>query len=88
VTAPVETKVKASTVASVLTALVVALASRYLWHGDQVPAPVVDVVGPVVTAVVTFAAGWLAPHTRRVDVSDRVPSGNTSTGGLAGEDRN
>lgn len=69
---PVETKVLASTVASVLTGYVVTLLGVYVFRGT-VPAAVVDVAGALVTGAVTFGAGWLAKHTPRPPSTPPTP---------------
>lgn len=74
---PVETKVTAATVASMLTGLVMTLLATLAFHGDAVPAVVSSVVGAVITGVVTFAAGWLAKHTPRL--LETVDNGGVST---------
>ena len=54
---PVSPKVIAASV----TALVVTLLTTYVLKGHD-PASVELVVAPLVTAVLTFAAGWWAKH--------------------------
>lgn len=61
---PVETKVKAASAGSVLAGFVLWLLGRYLFRGD-VPEPVALLVLLAVPAALTFAAGYLAPHTPR-----------------------
>lgn len=61
---PVEAKVKHATAGAILAAFVVWALQRYVFRGD-VPEPVVAVVALAVPAVLTFAAGYLAPHTPR-----------------------
>lgn len=65
--APVETKVSAATVGAVASGFVVWLLGTYVFHAD-VPLPVTALVAVAVPGVVTFAAGWLAPHTPRRDL--------------------
>ena len=67
-TGPVETKVQAATVASAVSGLGLWALQTYVFHGE-VPLPVLAAVQVVVPAVVTFVAGWLAPHTPRPDLS-------------------
>lgn len=62
--APVETKVSAATIASAASGLGLWALQAYVFHGD-VPLPVVAAVMTIVPAVITFLAGWLAPHTPR-----------------------
>jgi len=66
--APVERKVKASTVAAGAAALLVWALGTYVFHG-AVPEPVQAAVIAVVPALVTLAAGYLAKHTARPEDS-------------------
>jgi uncharacterized membrane protein YeaQ/YmgE (transglycosylase-associated protein family) len=61
---PVEPKVKAATTSALIVGFVVQLLSLYVFHGE-VPDVVVALVGSIVTAVLTFVAGWLARHVNR-----------------------
>jgi len=72
VTAPVETKVRVSTLASMVAALVMGLVVH--WRGSPVSGPTGDLITTVVTGAVTFAAGWLAKHTPRPAVQSAAPS--------------
>lgn len=67
----VEAKVKTSALAAAVTGLVLSALATYVF-GGQVPGVVEQVVtqlvGTVVPAVVTFAAGWLTRHTPRIDI--------------------
>jgi hypothetical protein len=65
--APIEVKVSAATIASAVTGLGLWALQTYVFHGE-VPLPVLGVVQTVVPAVITFAAGYLAPHTPRPDL--------------------
>ncbi len=65
--APVETKVTASTAGAVGSAFVVWVLGAYVFH-DDVPLPVTALVAVIVPGIVTFVAGWLAPHTPRRDL--------------------
>lgn len=71
--APVETKVTAATVASALTGLVLWLLGRYVFGDEAIPDAVVAIIAIGVPGIVTFAAGWLAPHT------PRTPQDGTTT---------
>lgn len=64
---PVEAKVSAATIASAVSGLGLWALQVYVFHGE-VPLPVVAATMTVVPAIVTFAAGWLAPHTPRPDL--------------------
>jgi hypothetical protein len=72
-TAPVETKVKASTVAAggaaaTVTPFVVWLVAALFFNGPaapDVPLPVVGVIGLAVSGLAAFAAGWWARHSPR-----------------------
>jgi uncharacterized protein (DUF697 family) len=59
----IEPKVQAATGAALITGVLVTLLGRY-WTGG-VPQAVVDIVGGIVSATLTFAAGWAAKHTDR-----------------------
>lgn len=81
--APIEVKVSAATIASAVSGLGLWALQTYAFHGE-VPLPVLAAVQTVVPAVATFAAGWLAPHTPRPadcdplledDPADATPSG-------------
>lgn len=65
-TGPVETKVSAATAAAAASAFVAWLLRAYVFHGD-LPPEVEVFVDIVVIGLVTFIAGWLAPHTPRDD---------------------
>ena len=65
--APIEVKVSAATIASAVSGLGLWALQTYVFHGE-VPLPVLAAVQTVVPAIVTFAAGWLAPHTPRPDL--------------------
>jgi hypothetical protein len=60
----VETKVKASATAAAVTTAIVAPLGLYVLHG-AVPDWITAGIGTVVTAGLTFFAGWLAKHTSR-----------------------
>jgi hypothetical protein len=72
--APVETKVKAATVAgagsaAIVTPFVIWVVDAVAFNGDaapDVPLPVVGVIGLVVTGVCTFVAGYWAKHSPRL----------------------
>ena len=64
---PVETKVSAAAIASATTGLGLWALQTYVFHGN-VPLPVLAAMQAVVPAAVTFAAGYLAPHTPRPDL--------------------
>ena len=66
VKAPIETKVTASTAGAAIAGLILWALGTYVFDG-QTPAAVAAVVALLVPAAVTFAAGWLAPHTPRHD---------------------
>jgi len=68
----VETKVTAATIAAALTGVGLWVLQTYAFHGD-VPLPVLAAVQTIVPAVVTFAAGYLAPHTPRPDLGITQP---------------
>lgn len=69
----IETKVKAASTVSTITALIVTLIGGLtVWHGAAVPAIVTSLVSAVVTGGLTFAGGWLARHTPRP--SDNPPA--------------
>lgn len=78
--APIEAKVKVSTAASGLAALVLGAASQYLFKGGEVPDAlevfITSTVLSGVTSVVTFLAGWTAKHTPRIV---RVDADTTGT---------
>lgn len=63
---PVETKVSAATLAAAASAFVVWLLRTYAFHGT-LPPEVEAFASIAVIGVCTFAAGWLARHTPRVD---------------------
>ena len=65
----VETKVAASTIAAALTGVGLWVLQTYAFHGD-VPLPVLAAVQTIVPAFVTFAAGYMAPHTPRPDLRE------------------
>ena len=60
--APIETKVKAGTLAAAVAGFADWLLGRYVFHGT-VPAGYAAEVYAAVPLVLTFAAGWFAPHT-------------------------
>jgi hypothetical protein len=68
--APIEAKVKTSTLASVVATLVLGLLSQYLFKGGEVPEFLATFVSSAVlsavTGAVTFAVGWATRHTPRV----------------------
>lgn len=70
---PVEVKVTASSIAAALTGAGLWALQSYVFHGD-VPLPVLAAVQTLVPAVVTFAAGYLAPHTPRPDLLEDEPA--------------
>lgn len=63
--APVEKKVQASTAAAATSGLALFILGRYVFRGD-VPDVVTSWVYVAVPSVLTFAAGYLAKHTNRV----------------------
>jgi len=74
----IEAKVKTSAIAAAVVGLVLALLSRYVFAGGEVPdaveTMVTTVVGALVSGGITFAVGWLTRHTPRdviqVDAED------------------
>lgn len=69
----IEAKVRASTTAATVTALVLGLLGAYLWHGAM-PGWVEPIVNAAVTGGLTFVAGWLSHHTpRAVDAGIAPP---------------
>ena len=64
---PIEVKVSAATIASAVSGLGLWALQTYVFRTD-VPLPVVAAVTTVVPAIVTFAAGYMAPHTPRPDL--------------------
>lgn len=64
---PIEVKVSAATIASAVSGLGLWALQTYVFRAD-VPLPVVAAVTTVVPAVITFAAGYMAPHTPRPDL--------------------
>ena len=68
----VETKVTAATIAAALTGVGLWVLQTYAFHGD-VPLPVLAAVQTIVPAAVTFAAGYMAPHTPRPDLGIPQP---------------
>lgn len=69
--APVETKVQASTAAAAVSGIVLWILGRYAFKGT-VPDVVASWVYVLVPAVITFAAGYLARHTPRPDLSAKT----------------
>ena len=74
--APVEAKVKTSTIAASITGFV--LAALASWIGEPAPEAIVTavtaLVGGGVSGLVTFAAGWTARHTpRAITIHDIEP---------------
>ena len=69
---PIEVKVSAATIASAVSGLGLWALQQYVFHGD-VPLPVVAAVMTIVPAVITFAAGYMAPHTNRPDLRVGTP---------------
>lgn len=67
---PIETKVSAATIASAVSGLGLWALQTYVFKTD-VPLPVIAAVTTVVPAVITFAVGYLAPHTPRPDLQAR-----------------
>lgn len=61
---PVEAKVKSASVGAVVAGFVLWLLQTYVFDGE-VPDPVALLVALAVSGAVTFAAGYLAPHTPR-----------------------
>ena len=61
---PIEVKVSAAAIASALTGLGLWALQVYVFRGE-VPLPVLAAVQTVIPALVTFFAGYLAPHTPR-----------------------
>ena len=66
--APVETKVQASTAVAAVSGLALWALGRYVFKG-AVPDVAASWVYAIVPGVLTFAAGWLARHTPRPDVA-------------------
>ena len=64
---PIEVKVSAATIASAVSGLGLWALQTYVFRTD-VPLPVIAAVQVVVPAIVTFAAGYMAPHTPRPDL--------------------
>lgn len=69
---PAEAKVKMATVGAgagaVVSNFLIWLLDQAMWNGDAdpaVPFPVAAFVALAVTAGLTYAAGWQAPHTPR-----------------------
>jgi hypothetical protein len=71
--APVESKVKAATVAgagsaAVITPFVVWVVDELFYAGSappEVPLPLVGLIGLIVTGICAFVGGWYARHTPR-----------------------
>lgn len=68
----VETKVTAATIAAALSAAVVWVLQAYVF-GGEVPASVAALLSVLIPAVVTFAAGYMARHTPRHDLTTPNP---------------
>lgn len=67
----VEAKVKTSSAAAAVTGLILSALATYVFGGEvpgAVEQIVTQVVGTVVPAAVTYAAGWVTRHTPRVDI--------------------
>ena len=61
----IERKVQASTAAAATSGLILFILGRYVFRGD-VPDAVVSWIYVIVPSVITFAAGYQAPHTHRM----------------------
>jgi hypothetical protein len=68
----IEAKVKASTTAATVTALVLGVLGSYVWHGAM-PGWVELIVNAVVIGGLTGVAGWLAKHTPRAPDAPVAP---------------
>ncbi len=80
-TAPVERKVQASTATAAVSGMVLFVLGKYVFKGD-VPDVVASWVYVLVPAVLTFAAGYLAPHTPRPAApATPAPAATGGTGG-------
>lgn len=67
----VEAKVKTGSAAAAVTGLILAALSTYVFGGEvpgAVEQVVTQLVGTVVPAAVTYAAGYITRHTPRVDI--------------------
>jgi hypothetical protein len=73
--APIEAKVKASTLAGAVAALVLWALDEYVFKDSAVPEVVSAAVDVLVVTVVTFTAGYLAKHTPRPDAPPTPPAG-------------
>lgn len=80
--AAVETKVKAGTAAAAVSGVVVFLLARYVFKGN-VPDVYASWIYILVPAVLTFAAGWIFPHTPRA-AAPAAPSPYVATTAPAG----
>jgi hypothetical protein len=67
VSAPIESKVSAATIATAASGLAVWALQTYAFHGE-LPLPVAAAVTTVVPALCAFIAGWAARHTPRPDL--------------------
>ena len=81
---PIEVKVSAATIASAVSGLGLWALQTYVFRTD-VPLPVVAAVTTVVPAVVTFIAGYLAPHTPRPDLRAAECDENIDVGFAIGD---
>jgi len=77
VSGPVEVKVSAATIASAVSGLGLWALQTYVFRTD-VPLPVIAAVTTVVPAIVTFVAGYMAPHTPRPDLRCDPDDGTTA----------
>jgi hypothetical protein len=66
--AATETKTKASTTAAAVSGMALWLLGKYVFKGD-VPDVLASWVYVLVPGILAYAAGWLAPHTHRPDLT-------------------
>jgi hypothetical protein len=71
---PIETKVVAAaggtTLGVTISGLVIYLLDELVYKTSDVPAPVVTAVVTVIPILLTFLAGYIAPHTHRPDLPE------------------
>lgn len=77
--APIEAKVQAGSLAAAVSGAVLWALGAYVFKGGAVPAGLVSLIDVVVPAGLALAAGYYAPHTPRPVAAPVQPSNVTIT---------
>ena len=76
--APLEAKVQAGSLAAAVSGAAVWALQTYAFNGNSVPDGLVSLIYVIVPALLTFTAGYFAPHTPRPPATVTAPPSNVT----------